>query len=166
MTEPNPELSSYEKLLPEFMPVIRAIVADYPAIYREDLIQEGLMGLFSALRSYRAEEERPFAPYAKACIRNAIISATRKWKNEPPSESLDEDLPSGESLEETVINRHATEEFFLRLKQELSPLESRILSAYLRDWSYARISAELDVPVKTIDNSLSRIKAKIRKLSV
>jgi DNA-directed RNA polymerase specialized sigma24 family protein len=64
----------------------------------------------------------------------------------------------------SVIEKNDTEDFFKRLKEELSPLEAKILTEYLHDRTYAEISDTLGVSSKTIDNSLSRIKGKMRKL--
>ena len=67
---------NYEAIIPEYLPFIHSIAAGFPERYREDLVQEGLIGLFNAVASYSPDEENPFKPYAVACIRNGIYSNT------------------------------------------------------------------------------------------
>ncbi len=158
-------LSSYEDLIPEFMPVIKGISASFPERYWEDLVQEGLIGLFNAVNSYSEETGVPFRAYANICIRNAIYSACRKIKDDTLTESLDDKtLPEEGDMASAIIEKNDTADFFAKLKDELSSLEAKILTEYLRDKSYAEISASLGVTSKTIDNSLTRIKGKIKKL--
>ena len=155
----------YEELIPEYLPLIHSIAAGFPERYREDLVQEGLIGLFNAHASYSPDEENPFKPYAVACIRNAIYSACRKIKNDSLHESLEEALiPTGDDMENSIIEKNDTANFFAKLREELSPMEASILTEYLSDRSYAEIAVSLGVSAKTIDNSLTRIKGKIKKL--
>jgi len=158
-------IPKYEDLVPQFLPLIHTIAAGFPERYREDLVQEGLIGLFNATATYSPDEENPFKPYAVACIRNGIYSACRKMKNDALHESLEEAvIPAGEDMENTIIEKNDTANFFAKLRQELSPMEASILTEYLCDKSYAEIAQTLGVSAKTIDNSLSRIKGKIKKL--
>ena len=95
MNHTEKSLSSYEELIPEFMPAIKGISASFPERYWEDLVQEGLIGLFNAVNSYSEETGVPFRAYANICIRNAIYSACRKIKDDTLTESLDDKtLPS------------------------------------------------------------------------
>ena len=160
---PN-SLPAYEDLIPEFMPAINGISSAFPERYREDLVQEGLIGLYNAVSSYSDETGVPFKAYANICIRNAIYSACRKLKDDALTESLDDKtLPEAGDMASSVIEKNDTADFFAKLKDELSDLEAKILTEYLRDKSYAEIAAALGVTTKTIDNSLTRIKGKIKK---
>ena len=156
---------NYEAIIPEYLPFIHSIAAGFPERYREDLVQEGLIGLFNAVASYSPDAENPFKPYAVACIRNGIYSACRKIKNDALHESLEEAvIPAGDDMESSIIEKNDTSDFFAKLREELSPLEANILTEYLSDKTYAEIALALGVSAKTIDNSLTRIKGKIKKL--
>lgn len=161
----NLEDSCFENTLIEYMPMIRGIVSDYPQHHREDLIQEGILGLCNALRSFKEEEGVPFKQYARVCIKNSVYSGYKKLCKDDFADRINEDLlGDGHEMEEGVISREDTETFFQDLRKNLSGLESKILSQYLSDKSYELIAQTLDVSVKTVDNTLTRIKNKIKKL--
>ncbi len=156
---------SFEELLNEYLPMIRSIASSFPAYYREDLMQEGSFGLSKALNSYKESLGVPFKFYARACIKNSVYSAYRRLcRNEALDRIDDRQQSSDEMLEDTVIEQKDIEAFFHRLRENLSEMETKILSEYLQDKSYEEIALSLHVSPKTVDNSLFRIKAKIKKL--
>ena len=142
---------------------------------REDLIQEGMMGLLSAIRTYSADAGIPFAAYAEICIKrrllNAIKSATRQKHSllnhslslqSPQVESFAERNAAQRDLEESLVN----EEFFLEQKQQfaeiLSAFEFKVLELFLEGRSYQEMADLLSKPQKSIDNAVQRIRKKLQ----
>ena len=147
----------------------------------EDLIQEGMIGLYKAIKGYSSHKETTFKTFAVLCIKHQIQSAIRKAntnKNKPLSsavslqsfsnvenESLDY-LPIELVLDTTPAEKVIDKENFDALKKmitsTLSPFEFKVLSLYLQGYSYKEISSELSINSKSIDNCLTRIKTKLR----
>lgn len=138
---------------------------------REDLIQEGMIGLFKAIRDYDPEKNVPFAAFAKLCIERQLytaIEAAGRMKNAPLNAyiSLSEEegrLVDG-GIEEAVIEKTSYLERYELLKKQLSPLEKDVLELYLEGKDYTEIAEILQKTDKSIDNTLQRIKSKIKKL--
>jgi len=149
----------------------------------EDLIQEGLIGLYKAVRDFRSDKETSFRSFAELCITRQIITAIKtatRFKHAPlntyvsfsqtpagqESEgdcTLGDALP-GPSVDEPSICVISTEELqslVFCLGTGLSPLESDALRLYLEGSSYEEMAVDLEVDTKTIDNALQRVKRKI-----
>jgi len=148
----------------------------------EDLIQEGMIGLYKAIKGYTSHKETSFKTFAVLCIKHQIQTAIRRAntnKNKPlssavslqsfshntESESLDY-LPIELVLNSTPAEKAIDKENFERLKNiitsSLSVLEFEVLKYYLQGYSYKEISSALSLPPKSIDNCLTRIKHKIK----
>ena len=144
----------------------------------EDLIQEGMIGLYKAIKNYSPDKDASFATFASLCIRRQIQSAIRNastQKNKLLSSAvpiIDEDdddygvfsITSGDRPDEALINRQTNQEIFTGLKKLLSPLEFDVLKHYLAGLSYEQISQKTNLSKKSIDNALSRIKNKLSSL--
>lgn len=139
---------------------------------REDLIQEGMIGLFKAMRDYDPEKNVPFAAFADICVDRQLKTAITKagrLKNAPLNAyiSLSEEngklMDSG--IEEIVIERASFRENYQLLQKNLSPMEKEVLEHYLEGRDYTEIAEILGKTDKSIDNALQRIKAKVKKLS-
>ncbi len=146
----------------------------------DDLIQEGMIGLFKAIRDYRADRESSFFHFAELCITRQLYSAveaSNRKKHAPlnsyvslyskmdeEGKSLAETLPTDgmDDPEEMVIEQENIELFWENVRKRLSPLERKVLDAYLTGLNYRQIAEQLGKSPKTIDNALSRIKSKIR----
>lgn len=137
---------------------------------RDDLIQEGMIGLFKAIRDFDPENGAPFAAFAKLCVERQLytaIEAAGRLKNAPLnayislSEETDNLVDSG--IEEAVIERASYQQTYAKLQKHLSGLEKEVLDLYLEGKPYTEIAEILGKPDKSIDNALQRIKAKIRK---
>ncbi len=148
----------------------------------DDLIQEGLVGLYKAVRDYRTDRESSFRNFAELCITRQIITAVKtatRNKHTPLNQSisfssspsgamegeptLDEIIP-GPSVHDPVNQVISSEE--LRslvdcLASALSELESRVLALYLDGYSYEQVGARVGCDTKTVDNALQRVKRKI-----
>ena len=146
----------------------------------EDLIQEGMLGLLSAIREYDAGKGASFKTYAEICIRNRIQSAIRKAarkKHAPLNEGIsleevlsDETQSLGTQLfqrspEEQVLARETEKEFLNAYSRRLSRLEAQILRHYLSGLSYQEIAVTTGRDVKAVDNAVQRIRRKLAKLS-
>ena len=142
----------------------------------EDLIQEAMFGLLSAVRSFRSDKSVSFKTYAEACVRNRIISAIRsasRNKHEPLNSGVSfDDVLSDESAnlgisafqrvpEEQVLARESAQEFISAYKRCLSDFESQVLELYLRGLSYSEIAVQLSRDSKAIDNAVQRIRRKL-----
>jgi RNA polymerase sporulation-specific sigma factor len=148
----------------------------------DDLVQEGLVGLYKAVRDYRTDRESSFRNFAELCITRQIITAVKtstRNKHAPLNEyvsfaqtpassgdgeqTLDEILP-GPSVNDPVNQVISSEELHSLvgcLTSALSELESSVLSLYLDGRSYEEIAGRLECDTKTVDNALQRVKRKV-----
>ena len=146
----------------------------------EDLVQEGMLGLYKAVCEYEPDKAASFHSFAELCVTRQILSAiknaTRK-KHAPlnnyislnRSEAPDSDftlLDTVRSLrvadpEDVVIGQENFERMIRYLQNVLSPLEQRVLRLYLNGYSHPQIAAELQRPLKSVDNAMQRVKHKL-----
>jgi RNA polymerase sporulation-specific sigma factor len=149
----------------------------------EDLIQEGLIGLYKAVRDFRSDKETSFRSFAELCVTRQIITAIKtatRFKHAPLNTyvsfshtpagqesdgecSLGDALP-GPTVDEPPVCVISTEELqslVFTLGTGLSRLESEALRLYLEGSSYEEMAAELGCDTKTIDNALQRVKRKV-----
>ena len=147
----------------------------------DDLIQEGMIGLFKAVRDFRMDKDASFYHFAEICITRQLYSAleaSNRKKHMPLNTYISFSLGEGEngvsledmilehseSPEQMVIEKEVREEFFYRLKKELSKMECEVLNLYLDGNNYLQIAQILKKEPKAIDNALQRIRQKIRNL--
>ncbi len=159
------------KLMAGYMPYIqkRAARTRVTGLEKDDLVQEGLLGLFRAIQTYEEQGGASFSTYASACINNAMATAvkqaTRK-KHLPLNEYLP--LPEGEaqaaadSPEETAIARENYVALLQKINGELSKLEKNVLALYLKGYDYAAVAKRLDTTPKSVDNALQRARRKLK----
>ncbi len=147
----------------------------------EDLIQEGMIGLFKAVQDYEPDQKASFFSFAKLCIRRQIysaIKASKRKKHSPLNSyvSLYEENEETEALIDTMeaaqennpealfVSREYVELLQSSLEESLSDLENRVLYLHLLGTDYKTIARLLDRSPKTIDNALQRIKSKTEKI--
>ncbi len=150
---------------------------------REDIIQEGMIGLYKAIRDFRNDKLSSFRAFAELCVTRQIITAIKtatRQKHIPLNSYVslnkpiyDEDsdrtlldVLSGSKIsdpEELVISREEFIDIESKMGQILSDLEWKVLMAYLDGKSYQEIAVELDRHVKSIDNALQRVKRKLER---
>ena len=140
----------------------------------DDLIQEGMIGLFKAVRDYHPGKEASFVTFAQMCIDRQIYSAVQssnRQKHRPLNTYIslsqeDEESPLAqawvETPEEIIIDRENTRALEDEIKSALSPMENTVLNYYLEGKSYADIGMLMDKNPKSVDNALRRIRTKIR----
>lgn len=143
----------------------------------EDLIQEGMLGLLTAIRGFDPSRDAAFRTYAEICIRSRLFTAVRAaqgGKHAPLNHSVSFESPlfdgtnahlfsSTESPEDVIIDREELKERLDALKGQLSELEARILTPYLNGLSCGEIALQLGRPQKTVDNAIQRIRRKVAK---
>ena len=174
-----------EHLIERYKPLVRAKARSYFLVGadREDIVQEGMIGLFKAVRDYRYDKKIPFRVFAEMCITRQIITAVKtatRQKHIPLNTyvSLNRkvfDENSDKSLMELVqeISVADPEELFINKEEYsffesmvigiLSPFEREVLKKYLAGINYHDIAKQLNKPVKSVDNALQRLKKKIEK---
>lgn len=131
----------------------------------DDLYQEGVLGLLEAVRRYNSDKGR-FQPFAEVCIINRMKNALLKSaRGLTIADDYDLELlsDSAATTEENLILSEQSAEFSEKLSKLLSRREFEVLNLYLEGFSYRQIAEKLSVPVKSVDNSLSRAKQKLKK---
>jgi len=143
----------------------------------EDLIQEGMLGLLSAIRHFDPERDVPFRAYAENCIKkrlyDAIKSASRA-KQMPLNNYISLESPQFDETavntaycqrdpEDVVIAREYTDEIKRRLYDSLSKFEREILTLYLEGMSYKDMSVHVNRSAKSVDNAVQRIRQKLSR---
>jgi RNA polymerase sporulation-specific sigma factor len=149
----------------------------------EDLIQEGLIGLYKAVRDFRADKETSFRSFAELCVTRQIITAIKtatrfkhaplntyvSFSHTPAGQEADSECTLGDALpgpsvdepSVCVISTEELQSLVFTLGTGLSKLESDALRLYLEGSSYEEMAMELDCDTKTIDNALQRVKRKV-----
>lgn len=136
----------------------------------EDLVQEGMCGLYSAMVRYDKSSGTSFMTYAHSCIKNRIIDAVRSEKNDKnsalnSSEPLDDGANYSPSFspEEELLNSEAKSEFLNKLSLVLSNFEYKVIVMYIDGLAISEISSALGRSAKSIDNAIMRTKRKLMK---
>ena len=138
---------------------------------REDLIQEGMIGLYKAIRAFESARDSQFSAFAARCIKNQILTAVQSASRKRHSPlntyiSIDERLPDEDcNPEKILIFREGKSNLENFVSTSLSPLESRILLYYLQGHTYAEIGEKTGRGTKSVDNALFRIRNKIKPLT-
>lgn len=172
--------SAEEELVKRYSKLVRICSRPYFLVGgdSEDLIQEGMFGLLSAIRKYDCSGTASFKTYAEQCIRNRIISAIEsasRFKHIPLNEGVSLDAltenrtseyhAAAENLflrqtEETVLAKEHETEIMVQKQLLLSRLEKQVLDMYLKGLSYKEIAEALNKSEKSIDNAIQRIRKK------
>jgi len=174
-----------EYLITKYKNFVRAKARSYFLIGadREDIIQEGMIGLYKAVRDYNKDKLTSFKAFAELCITRQIITAIKtatRQKHIPLNSYVslnkpiyDEesdrtllDVISGAKItdpEELIISREELASMESKIGEILSDLELEVLMLYLEGRSYQEIAVDLDRHVKSIDNALQRVKRKLER---
>lgn len=165
--------AALSELMLRMLPVLRreAMAYSLPGLDRDDLVQEGWIGVLNAVRRYRPERGG-FFPFAAQCARFAMVSAARRalsGKHLPLCNysSLEDSGETPADLllqpEELLAAREHTRELQRWLAEELSPFERQVLRDYLAGFSYPEIATRLSSHPKAVDNALQRVRRKLRR---
>lgn len=181
----NGDVKAQEYLINKYKNFVRAKARSYFLIGadREDIIQEGMIGLYKAIRDFKPDKLSSFRAFAELCITRQIITAIKtatRQKHIPLNSYVslnkpiyDEesdrtllDVLSGARVsdpEELVISREELVSIESKIGEVLSGLEWEVLKSYLDGKSYQEIACDLDRHAKSIDNALQRVKRKLEK---
>lgn len=179
------DATALEYLINKYKHFVRAKARSYFLIGadREDIIQEGMIGLYKAIRDYRGDKLSSFRAFAELCITRQIITAIKtatRQKHIPLNSYVslnkpiyDEDsdrtlldVISGTRItdpEELIISREEFDDIEEKMGEILSSLEWKVLMSYLEGKSYQEIAVDLRRHVKSIDNALQRVKRKLER---
>lgn len=185
MARQTDNILAQEYLLNKYRNFVRAKARSYFLIgaEREDVIQEGMIGLYKAIRDYRTDKLASFKAFAELCITRQIITAIKtatrqkhiplnsyislnKPLHEEESDRTLLDVISGVKItdpEELIISKENFAGIECKMNEVLSELEWQVLMVYLEGKSYNEIADILTRHVKSVDNALQRVKRKIEK---
>ena len=180
------ENAAMEYLLEKYKPLVRQKTRKLFLIDgdKDDLIQEGMIGLFKAVRDYQVGKDAAFSTFADLCISRQLYSAIKKsnrLKNQPLNSYLsiysdefsDADELAGDRTvissgsdnianpEAIMIDRENAIDMQNKMFDKLSKMEREVLKRYLEGMTYQEIAADMEKSPKSIDNALQRIKGKI-----
>lgn len=155
------------ELIARYICTVEFLAKRYGSEVREDLVQEGLMGLLSAVRTYRAEENVKFSTYATKCIKNKIISSVGKnaLLSDGDEADLEEILGSGGDIpEDIVLEREEMNELYEKITSALSEQEWQVFQLFLTGMSYNQIALNLGSTAKSVNNAMQRVRRKLKSL--
>lgn len=174
--------NALEYLINKYKELVNMKVSKYFIIgaEKEDIVQEGLIGLYKAVKSYSPDKQNSFKTFANMCIERQLITAIKssnRQKHMPLNSYLSLNESAYENDEETSLfdtfNSHQIEdpletitkqEYYksveIAIDKSLSDFEKQVLNRYMKGESYVQIAEKLDTPVKSIDNAIQRIRKK------
>jgi len=133
----------------------------------DDLRQEGLLGLLSAIASFDPSRGVKFSTFAETCIVNrmfSFLSKARKTSSESLDDAIKEQLSEDETPESIYINKEFYSEFFKYIASVLSEKELKVFNMCIQGSSYKEVAEKLGMSVKAVDNAMQRARRKIRDL--
>jgi len=179
------DIKAQEYIITKYRNFVRSKSRSYFIIGadKDDIIQEGMIGLFKAIRDFRAEKEACFRAFAELCVTRQMITAIKtatRQKHMPLNSYVSLNKPLSDedndrTLMDVLTSSYPTdpEEIFISkeeysrlesvMDEELSEFELKVLQYYLDGRSYQEIAKDLDRHVKSIDNALQRVKRKLEK---
>lgn len=173
-------------LLEKYRDLVNSKVGKYFIIgaEREDIVQEGMIGLFKSIKNFDCNKQNSFKTFANICVERQLITAIKSsnrqkhmplnsylslnksaYDNEQDSTELMETFDSGrvEDPLETIMKKEYFEEIQNKMHESLSKFEEKVLERFIQGDSYEVIAQNLDMPVKSIDNAIQRIRKKAIK---
>ncbi len=179
---------AFDYLMNRYKELVNIKVSKYFIVGAEhdDIVQEGLIGLFKAIKSYKPEMKNSFKSFANMCIERQLITAIKtsnRQKHAPLNSYLslnisayDEDESNSDTalidvfdatLMEDPLDMITKKEYYQKIEdtidKSLSDFEKKVLNKYINGESYVKIAEDLDTPVKSIDNAIQRIRKKAIK---
>lgn len=174
--------NALEYLIDKYKELVNMKVSKYFIIgaEKEDIVQEGLIGLYKAVKSFSPDKQNSFKTFANMCIERQLITAIKssnRQKHMPLNSYLSLNASAYENDEETSLfdtyDSHqiedpletiAKQEYYksveIAIDKALSNFEKQVLNRYMQGESYIQIAEKLDTPVKSVDNAIQRIRKK------
>ena len=181
----NGDNEALECLLDKYKELVNIKVSKYFIIgaEREDIVQEGMIGLYKAIKNFELDKQNSFKSFASLCIERQLITAIKtsnRQKHIPLNSSLSLNTAVYENEDDVSLmeffNSKTTEdpldtitkkEYYKfvgnKIDESLSDFEKQVLTRFAAGDSYVKIAEKLDAPVKAIDNAIQRIRLKIKK---
>ena len=174
-------------LMDKYKEVVNIKVGKYFMIgaEKEDIVQEGLIGLFKAIKTFNSEKNNTFKTFANMCIERQLITAIKSsnrqkhmplnsylslnasaYNNDEENEAEIIDTFDSKTVEdplETIMKKEYYDEIEKSIDKSLSKFEKQVLDRYMKGESYVVIAQKLDSPVKSVDNAIQRIRKKAMK---
>ncbi len=178
----NGDTQAVESIMIRYKPLVRARAHAYhlAGADREDLVQEGMIGLFKAIRDFRSDNGAPFSAFADLCVTRQIMTAVKaaaRKKHLPLNTYLSLSQPGASGEEEMgmtqlrsseireperqLIHREEARRIGNVMESGLSPFEKQVIGLYLSGVHYQEIAVRMHRTAKSIDNALQRIRRKI-----
>lgn len=163
---------SVARAITQMMPTIRSIAsrAVRPGLEFDDAVQEGIIGLFNACKSYDSTKDASFSTYATTCIHNAVADAARmaaRKKHTPLNTFVElteaQEAPACDTPEARLLASERYESTMESIAERLSRMERQVLSLYLDGNAYSTIAARLQTTEKAVDNAMQRARAKLKQ---
>ena len=168
----NGDKAAESELLNKYSPLAKAVSAGFFLIggTDEDLFQEAMVGLYSAVNGFSSANGANFTTYAYKCMRNAVLDAVKKNTGNK-NKALNSSVPiveiagefSPSDPEDELIRREQRREFLQKISKILSSFEFKATVMYLDGLTASEIAAALDKNTKSVDNALTRAKTKLHK---
>lgn len=169
--------TAFEYMTARYMKLISTVASRYrfgaDGYDINDFVQEGLLGLLSACKTYNDSSGNTFKNYAMLCIENrfrSIIRHHNKKSSVPKSsivpiddETVDFEDINSMDIQESLESKDYISSVYKKIRQTLSELEQRVLSMYLLGYTYCQISTALEISEKAVDNALYRIRKKLNR---
>lgn len=184
----NGDKNALEYLISKYKEMVESKVNKYFIIgaEKEDIVQEGLIGLYKAIKDYKVDKQNSFKSFANLCIERQLITAIKssnRQKHMPLNSYLSLNMPvynnedennETELLEifnsnvvedplDTITKREYYSDVESVIDTSLSSFEKKVLNRYVQGESYVQIAEKLDAPVKSVDNAIQRIRKKTIK---
>lgn len=183
----NGDKQALSYLMNKYKEIVNLKVGKYFMVgaEKEDIVQEGLIGLFKAIKTFNAEKNNTFKTFANMCIERQLITAIKssnRQKHMPLNSYLSLNMSAYDNEEEngaelmdtfdsktiedpleTIINKEYYSEIEKSIDKTLSQFEKQVLDRYMKGESYVTIAKRLDSPVKSVDNAIQRIRKKAMK---
>lgn len=158
---------SFSRLVKHFTPALMSMISplSVPPTEKEDLMQEGLIGLYKAVRLFDPALSS-FATFARVCMRSSLADVMRKYRHVAPlgeTDLLVEDLPADPALspERILMEKIERQEWMQKVDRALSPMERRVFGLSLQGKKAAEIAKVLGKDKKSVENTLYRLRRKI-----
>ena len=177
--------SALEHLINRYKNLVNIKVSKYYIVgaEREDIVQEGLIGLYKAIKSYQPDKQNSFKSFASICIERQLITAIKTsnrqkhmplnsyislnkdaYENDDDSSNTDLIEIFNSNIVEDPLDMLTKKEYYQivenTIDKSLSDFEKKVLNCYMQGESYVQIAQRLDTPVKSIDNAIQRIRKK------
>ena len=184
----NGDKNALEYLISKYKEMVESKVNKYFIIgaEKEDIVQEGLIGLYKAIKDYKVDKQNSFKSFANLCIERQLITAIKssnRQKHMPLNSYLSLNMPVYNNEDENnetelleIFNSNVVEdpldtitkrEYYSVVESvidtSLSSFEKKVLNRYVQGESYVQIAEKLDAPVKSVDNAIQRIRKKTIK---